>query len=83
MAARSRAFRYGSNSYQVTPEFDGRARVSVSRMVPDVHVYGGLVLNDTVGGLNTAAVRLAVSMGAKEIWMPTRSAENHRRHHAE
>src|SRR4029434_5842732 len=53
----------------------------VSRVVPDVHVYGGLVLNDTVGGLNAVAVRLAVSMGAKEIWMPTRSAENHRRHH--
>lgn len=53
----------------------------VSRMVPDVRVYGGLVLNDTVGGLNAAAVRLAVSLGAKEIWMPTRSAENHRRHH--
>jgi len=28
----------------------------VSRMVRDVHVYGGLVLNDTVGGLNGAAV---------------------------
>ena len=53
----------------------------VSRIVPGIHAYGGLVLNETVGGLNPSAVRLAVSMGAKEIWMPTRSAENHRRHH--
>src|SRR5207245_346417 len=53
----------------------------VSRIVPEIPVYGGLVLNETVGGLNPAAVRLAINMGAKQIWMPTRSAENHRRHH--
>ncbi|PYV83108.1 MAG: hypothetical protein DMG05_26850 [Acidobacteria bacterium] len=53
----------------------------VSQVVPDIRVYGGLVLNETVGGLNPAAVELAISMGARQIWMPTRSAENHRRHH--
>lgn len=52
----------------------------VSRFVPDIQVFGGLVLNETVGGLNPAAVRLAVSMGAKQVWMPTRSARNHRRY---
>jgi hypothetical protein len=52
----------------------------VSRMVPGIRVFGGLVLNETVGGLNPAAVRLAVSMGARQVWMPTRSARNHRRH---
>jgi hypothetical protein len=52
----------------------------VSRCVPDIQVFGGLVLNETVGGLNPAAVRLALSMGAKQIWMPTRSALNHRRY---
>jgi hypothetical protein len=50
----------------------------VSRFVPGIQVFGGLVLNETVGGLNPAAVRLAVSMGAKQVWMPTRSARNHR-----
>ena len=53
----------------------------VSQVVPDIRVYGGLVLNETVGGLNPAAVELAISMGARQIWMPTRSAENHRRQH--
>jgi hypothetical protein len=48
--------------------------------VPGIRVFGGLVLNETVGGLNPAAVRLAVAMGAKQVWMPTRSARNHRRH---
>jgi hypothetical protein len=53
----------------------------VSQIVPEISVYGGLVLNETVGGLNPAAVRLAIALGAKEIWMPTRSAANHRLHH--
>lgn len=53
----------------------------VSRVVPDITVLGGLVLNETVGGLNPAAVQLAVRLGAAEIWMPTRSARNHRARH--
>src|SRR5439155_2748984 len=55
----------------------------VSKVVPGVKVFGGLVLNETVGGFNLAAVRLALALGAKQIWMPTRSARNHRRHHGE
>jgi len=50
----------------------------VSQCVPGIRVYGGLVLNETVGGLNPAAVRLALDLGARQIWMPTRSARNHR-----
>lgn len=50
----------------------------VSQWIPEIRVVGGLVLNETVGGLNPAAVRLAVKMGAKQVWMPTRSARNHR-----
>src|SRR5436190_17715257 len=53
----------------------------VSKVVPGIQVFGGLVLNETVGGLNPTAVRLALTLGAKQIWMPTRSARNHRRHH--
>lgn len=55
----------------------------VSKVVPEIRVFGGLVLNETVGGLNPAAVRLALALGAKQIWMPTRSARNHRRHHGQ
>jgi hypothetical protein len=55
----------------------------VSKVVTGIQVFGGLVLNDTVGGLNVAAVKLALAMGAKEIWMPTRSALNHRYYHGE
>ena len=52
----------------------------VSQWIPGIRVFGGIVLNETVGGLNPAAVRLAVKMGAKQVWMPTRSARNHRRY---
>ena len=54
----------------------------VSRFISGIRVFGGLVLNETVGGLNPSAVSLALSMRAKEVWMPTRSALNHRRHEA-
>ena len=55
----------------------------VSQCVPGIRVYGGLVLNETVGGMNPAAVRLALALGARQIWMPTRSARNHRLHHGQ
>ena len=44
------------------------------RVVGGIRVFGGLVLNAAVGGLNPAAVEVALRMGAKEIWMPTHSA---------
>jgi hypothetical protein len=49
----------------------------VSRVVEGVSVFGGLVLNAPVGGINPAAVRIALQLGARQIWMPTRSARNH------
>lgn len=42
-----------------------------------VRVFGGLVLNRPVGGLNPAAVETEIALGAKEIWLPTISAANH------
>jgi len=42
--------------------------------VPGVRVFGGLALNAPAGGLNPAAVEMALRMGAAEIWMPTESA---------
>jgi hypothetical protein len=42
--------------------------------VPGLEVFGGLALNESVGGLNPAAVAAALTMGAAVIWMPTLSA---------
>ena len=40
-------------------------------------MFGGLVLNNAAGGLNPHTVDGAIKSGAKIIWMPTASAENH------
>jgi hypothetical protein len=47
--------------------------------VGGVRVFGGLALNHAVGGLNPAAVEAALALGARQIWMPTLDAANHRR----
>jgi len=44
------------------------------KVVGGVRVFGGLALNYAIGGLNPTAVEMGIKMGAKEIWMPTRSA---------
>ncbi len=49
----------------------------VQRMVPGIRVYGGVVLNTYVGGLNPAAVEAALRLGGKEVWMPTVDAGYH------
>ena len=48
-------------------------------IVGGIQVFGGLALNDAVGGLNPFAVENAIKMGAKEIWLPTRSAAQARK----
>ncbi len=47
--------------------------------VPGLEVFGGLVLNTTVGGINPQAVRYFAEVEghyAKVVWMPTHDAEN-------
>ena len=45
--------------------------------------FGGIVLNNSVGGLNCNAIDAAIAMGAKIVWLPTVSAKNHLDHHKE
>lgn len=42
-----------------------------------VAMYGGLVLNNTTGGLDPFVVDAQLKMGAKLIWMPTAQSANH------
>ncbi len=53
----------------------GRATL-VRKEVPGVNVFGGIALNNPLGGLNPQAVDTAGRMGAKIIWMPTVDADN-------
>jgi hypothetical protein len=54
-------------------ETAGRARLATD--VADFPVFGGIALNLTNGGLNKHAVKMALKMGAKEVWMPTVHAD--------
>ena len=51
--------------------------ILVNKVVPDINVYGGVVLNQYVGGINPHAVEIAIRFGAKIIWMPTQWAQHH------
>ncbi|SEI04422.1 hypothetical protein SAMN05192559_10874 [Halobacillus karajensis] len=55
----------------------------IRQQMPDMNVYGGLVCNLFTGGLSSHSVDMALRMGAKVIWMPTISAEQHAKYFAE
>lgn len=46
-------------------------RATLARPEVGIEVFGGLALNQTVGGLNPVAVETAIEFGARQIWMPT------------
>jgi hypothetical protein len=53
----------------------------VQRLVPEVKVFGSIVLNWFVGGLNPSAVEVALRWGGKEVWMPTIHSARHGAHY--
>ncbi len=61
---------------------DTAARAAiVSQVVENVTVFGGVVLNRFVGGINPNAVRASLKMGGRVVWMPTMHAANHLAHY--
>ncbi len=53
----------------------------VNAAVPEIEVFGGIVLNYAVGGLNAAAVHNMAKMSGgrgKVVWFPTGDSEFHR-----
>jgi microsomal dipeptidase-like Zn-dependent dipeptidase len=51
----------------------------VAQVVPEIEVFGGVVLNNAVGGLNPAAVDAMAGMSGgrgKVVWLPTRDAQH-------
>ena len=43
----------------------------------DFTMFGSITLNHPVGGLNPAALEVALKLGAKVVWLPTQHAQNH------
>jgi hypothetical protein len=54
-----------------------RAQIAQNVAGDRVKVFGGIALNSFVGGLNPMAVRAAIAMGGKIVWLPTFTAKNH------
>jgi hypothetical protein len=46
-------------------------------------VFGGIALNNPVGGINPIAVDVALRMGTRVVWMPTIGADRHLAFHHE
>jgi hypothetical protein len=57
-----------------------RANLATKHVQNKATVFGALVLNIFVGGLNPYAVDLEANLGGKIIFMPTLSAANHMNH---
>jgi len=48
----------------------------IGRVVSGIQVFGGIVLNHSIGGLNPLAVEVAGELGGKVVWMPTWGSKN-------
>jgi hypothetical protein len=51
----------------------------VAQVVPEIEVFGGIVLNKAVGGLNPIAIEVMATMSGgrgKVVWLPTRDAQH-------
>lgn len=53
-----------------------RARLT-GQEFPEINVFGGIVLNRYVGGINPYAVEASLRKGGKSVWMPTVDANYH------
>lgn len=54
----------------------------INPMAPGIEVYGGIVLNKAVGGINADAVRAMAKMSGargKVVWFPTFDSDHHRK----
>ncbi len=47
---------------------------------PWIDLFGSIVLNHPVGGLNPEALSAAIGFGVKVVWLPTVHAAHHQRH---
>jgi len=63
----------------VAPTSDRAAQVQ--QLVPGIEVFGGIVLNNAVGGINASAVGAMARMAGKRgrvVWLPTADSAHHR-----
>lgn len=74
-----RAIVIKSHHHSTAPELFPLRNHLLNKM--KVEVFGGVVLNNHVGGLNPYIVDMTLRLGGRIVWFPTISSENHIRHH--
>jgi hypothetical protein len=77
-AAGMRALMFKDHYYSATPVVQTLKRHEFADST--LELLSGVVLNNSVGGLNPYAVEHDLMLGGRLIWMPTLSAANHIRH---
>lgn len=65
---------FKSHEYPTTP-----VAAVVREVVPGIELWGGVSLDDEVGGINPHAVWATAKMGGRVVWMPTFNAAAYRR----
>ena len=64
-------------------EGDTAARASLlNDMQTECMVFGGVVLNHYIGGINPAAVEACLKLGGRMVWLPTLSSRCHVQYYA-
>ena len=76
------AVRYGMQALLFKNHFTQTASLAylVNQAVPGIESYGGIVLNNTVGGINLNSVKMMSSMTGgygRVVWMPTWDSEHY------
>jgi Family of unknown function (DUF6282) len=78
LAKKAKKAGYGGILYKCHHTTTADGAYLVSQVVKGIKVFGGLVLNHAVGGINPSAVSASIQLGAKEIWFPTIDSAHHR-----
>lgn len=75
------ALKYGARGIVIkTHAFETASRAQlVQRAFPELKVWGGIALNNQVGGLNPDAVAAAADIGGRIVWLPTIDSDHERR----
>lgn len=47
---------------------------ALNPLIDGIHVFGGIACDREVGGMNPAAVEVALALGARIVWLPTLSS---------
>jgi hypothetical protein len=68
---------FGGLQFKCHHESTVSRALALQRDFPQMRLFGGIVLNQYVGGINPQAVEAALRLGATSVWLPTVDAAYH------